>query len=376
MNLVINKLETITGWSGAITAALNQHADYIAHDNIASVCLTPDNDLNGKASLTLNQALTGYEYIVIDCVSLYEGVYKLSSPADAKYLIDFGFQKYHFPVPPKFGPIRFKISGTETITKIEITALHANRDVLMISHLQAIKEILPLDIVEGVVDAIALSEYSAGTATATAGAKTITVSSGRYIDRYARLRLGTKYYGVESVDGNTVRINNLYDGSSGIAENFSGAIYMAPPVESGNLYEEATIPSCVVWDDTPTPLDVDTRVEWRLDTYKYNSPSDDSVDVVEIGDNYALAIQIDCESQYEKVLQDMIKSVKKLIAKRMVWVNGVHLEINSLSIQREESEYEKMSFIFVVEYSEETWIESQKFPLSGTTTLAVNPISL
>jgi hypothetical protein len=376
MNLLINKFETITGWSGTIPVSLNQHKQYIAHNNVGSVMLTPDLDLNGTVSLTLSQALTGYEYIVLNCQSIYKGINKLTDPADCNYLIDFGFQKYYFPAPPKFGLVKFRIAGTETITKIEITALHNDRDVLFLSNLQTIKEELPLDIVNAIKSEFTPVEYSAGTATATAGQKTITFSSLQYIDRYCKVKLGSYYYSIEKINGNVATINTLYDGVNGIAANFSGTAYMSPSVEIYSQFKEAVLPGITIYDDTPELLDIDSRDEYRLDTYKYNSPSQDTVDVVNIKDNYALPIQIDAESQYLKVLHDLSSLIKNFVAKRTVWVNGVQLEVTSLSVQRIEGEYEKIAYIITVEYAEEIWQETQNFPLTGTTTWTINPVAL
>lgn len=369
MKLVINKLDSVTGWTGGIPISLNQHPQFIAHNNAASIVLTPNLDLNQTASLTLNQALTGYEYIVLNCQSQYMGVDKLSSPADAAYLIDFGFQKYYLPAPKNFGRCIFKIAGTETITKIEITALHNLRDVLIISNLQAVKEQLPLDIINAITESITPIEYEAGSVSVLAGETTMTITNPRYIDKYTRVRLGTKYYTIESTAGATATINTLYDGGNGFAENFSGIIYMSPPVNGYSQFKETVLPAITVYDDALSQIDVDNREDFRLDTYKYNSPSQDTVDIVVINDNYILSVQIDSESQYQQVLHDLSKAIKNFIAKKTIWVNGVQLEYNSLDIQKVDGEYDKIAYIAAIEYAEEKWQETQKFPLSGTLTL-------
>ena len=98
----------------------------------------------------------------------------------------------------------------------------------------------------------------------------------------------------------------------------------------------------------------------------------ETVDVVEFGDNYIYPIQIDCLSQYSIILENMKREVKKLLAKRSVWLYGVNLEIKSIDIQSVSGDYGGVSFIVAVEFAEETWRENQKFPLAGTLTMTVN----
>lgn len=396
METIIDNLDDKTGWTvdkaskptGVIeideyeTTDPNPRENLIAGGLSKSLFIKVEGDNGNFAQKTFTKDLTGFNEIIFHAKSIYEGKSNFKTIGDFLYKIDFGFQEYFLPNFKEFIFIRFKIPENQILTKIKITCLHDNSDVLMFSFMVAAKEEIPLDFLNGVKKIIEdeLDEnFSLGKLTGNVGDSQIDiVGDAFFVGRLSKIKIegaNPEEHNIkdEKIDGKFT-LGKLLDGDKLKFNHIGDDIFLNFPVLIGTEQREVISPAIVLWnyDEEARPL---TNAEGSfLDTY---SVTDGTVSVEQEGFNQLLGIQIDCEAVSEPIMHILKKAVRKAIHKKNLWVNGqkFDLEIIGPPVRVEASDLNvipKISYQIGIEFEESVWpSQTQNFPLVGTTIVTV-----
>jgi hypothetical protein len=353
MTLVIDELDSLTGWSSSdtnkieIVPELNEIDEYIAGDNDKSIVFKLNGDSKGayveKSLASID--LTDYDEIVFSVYSTnLQNKGGFFNDLD-EFVIQIDFNNtmvdYMVPVYSSMVPITLDISGITTIDRIRITSNTNSETHLVVSHCIAAKDQLPLDIFKAIKttleterDRINLNrKFKVGVVTANAGDREITVD----ISGSSRRDWLDKYAVIEITDGVNSEIHQLwenteieyqlarmYDGSS-LVNSFTNAdVYLYFPIEFGLLETEILLPGIGIHGMVPRPITRGDKPEDKYDSYR----ADKSVKVRKGLQIYEYLIRIDIEARHLQLLAELQDITKRVISKEKVWMNGRKFKIN------------------------------------------------
>ena len=151
MNLIIDNLNAVTGWSGTGSVhGLNSHADYIAGYNTSSIVFNFDAE-DEYIEKTYGTDVSDYDIFTLYLYSREKGGTTFNKLADFDYKIDLGSGKeYYLPTWQGFTHVTIDISSIDTIDRIRVTSLHDDDDYLIMSYAVVSKDEIPLDIFQGI----------------------------------------------------------------------------------------------------------------------------------------------------------------------------------------------------------------------------------
>ena len=374
MKMTIDEFSVTTGWvtgAGSTMSAhmLNQHSDFIAGNNTSSLVLKVPAGNTGKyIQKAITKDLTGYDDIVFHIWSRTQKTNDYPKSTSYKYKIEFGTATiYYVPTRMDFCEVVLHVTGTTTIDKIKITALHNEEDYIIISHMIACADEVPLDILQGIKDKL---EYDLialhgngillGTVTMLAGDKYITFT-GNWVERYACLVItngvNTEKHIIKEIDGSTVWFGQPYDGDV-VKYSMTGAsVYLFVPVEFGRMQMEIILPSITVWGITPERV-------WRgagLDSYRDTWKTTNTTNETREGAIFKYDMMIDCEARHNELIALLSNVVRKFIACQTIWINGRRFTINFEGIPTEVEPTQafevipKIQYVLSVEIKEDIW---------------------
>lgn len=381
---LVDGLDDKTGWAATGTLILDETEDpkYVVPAVDKSLFLSTDDHNTQSAEKTISPAidLSSYEEILLYVASVYQGKDKYADTPEFLYKIDFGFGEYYIPAQKNWRPHKIQLPGSASLTKIKVTVLHDERDFFVFNYLLAIKDELPLDLLTFIRDGIQaeLSEIQIGTVTAAVDDTEINISQGDFIDRYATIRIGGANPETHSIDswfGKKVTLGDNYDGKKIKYSHTTDPIYLQLPVRLAADTREHETNSIYIWSSEPDMLEISNgESEYLIDTFNV----DDTCAVRKLGKNEVMAIQIDCESDHEELLQKLSTAVHRWFKKDIMFANGVRVTVDRISSTRIDAPQidviPKQSFVFSVEYEEDVWPRAtQKFPLAGVQTVIATP---
>jgi len=335
VKLSIEPFTSLTGWTtdGAITASiLNQEPTYISGRLAASTIFKVPAGSNGKSIYkTISISLAGYDELVLSIWSQRKAGSVFEVGTDFAYQIAIeGTKAFYLPTYRGFNQVTISIAGITTATKVKITALHNDADYLLLSGLYAVKEEMPLDVMQALVDEIAYHAevvspggVSIGTATTVAGAASFACSSGKFLDRYAVVEIsgsaGTETHQIDSYDEVTglYTLKTTYDGAA-LLYSQAAAVKLQIPAVFGTVEEDIVVPGVAVWGMAPEPLYLETDVQREIDTYEVGGTFGDRRDDMYL----SWPMLIDCESRHNETLALASRIVRRLLGQGNLWVNG------------------------------------------------------
>lgn len=388
--LSIDEFVSSAGWTSNTTLVVveNEAEDFIASLNDKSLLVKFDGNKDDFVEKTISVDVTGFDEIRLWMISVYKGRagrpnYKNGSgfadPSDFAYKIDFGFDEFFLPVLDNFFQITVAIPVGTTVTKIKITALHDDLDVLIFSHLIAVQDEIPLDILRGIKTAIEretdLTAISSGTGTGVAGENELTVTGIQFIDRHSQIKIGSERHVVADVfygATTTIRFDKQLDGKTLLANHANDPLFLELPVLISRRRQAYIGNSITVSSDVPDKIRQDGEESFLIDTFRVAG----TVETRTVGITKSLAVQIDCESQHEFILQRLQRAAQAFIGRVIFYANGINLEAYQVSSARIEAEsldvVPRISFVAAIEFTEDIWPRiNQAFPLSGS--LILNP---
>ena len=117
---------------------------------------------------------------------------------DFAYKIDLGAGvEYLIPTGNELSNVTLDISGVSSITRIRISALHSQDDFVVISHMVAVTDEIPVDIFQGIKERLAqdiIDDFTDGIQIATgfkgtAGADQVSISGAEFLQKYAVIKI-------------------------------------------------------------------------------------------------------------------------------------------------------------------------------------------
>jgi hypothetical protein len=398
--IVIDNLNDKSGWSVDKTAKPNgiiEVGEYATTDKgpreflIAgglekSLWIKVEGDNGNYAEKTISVDLTGYTEIVLHTISYYKGHSVYDAASDFLYKIDLGFKEYYLSTNKEFSPVRFKIPTGQTASKIKITCLHNEKDVLTISYMVASNPQIPLDFMSALKTAIEAElnqDYSLGTVTGTAGDSSIAITgTGLYVDRLSKVKIGGSNPEEHKVkdrlpsNGNLV-FGELFDGKILKYNHTADPLTLRLPVFFGREQTEIISPAIIIWNYDENQLSKTNGEGFDVDTYDV---SGGTIEVEQEGFNQILGMQIDCEAVSDYIIDILKKAARKAIYKKNLWVNGRKYDIDIVGppIRVEATDLNtipKVSYQIGIEFEESVWAsQTQNFPLESATTVTVGVI--
>lgn len=387
MKTVIDNIISTTGWSGSGGASihgLSGFKEFSAGNNSTSLIVKFDG-LNSYVEKTYSADISDYDEIILWVSSRNLGKKFYRSIDEYSYKIDFGdsSKEFYLPVNDEFYYVRIK-ADFDTITRMRITALTATTDYLILSYFIASKTILPLDIFQGVKEQI---EYyrddrvtfkTIGTITGSTDDTNIEFSAPvPYLDRYAVIKIddsiNSEIHGLISREGNKYTFSQAYDGTALLHDYTDATVYLYYPVEFGTSEKDIVFPSITVWGFTPERQLITNELDNIVDSVKV---SDDTYQERQVGQYLDWLVLIDCTCKEEwEVIGELSEIVRKVIGKKVVWVNGRKCYIDYSAAPTIKEPTDSFDIIPEVQYSAHISIREELFneqTLYKTTTINVD----
>ncbi len=335
MKKAIELFTSLTGWSstGTISAAvLNADPHYAAEHLGTSVAFhVPAGNLGQSVTKTVAVDLTGYDELVLSVWSRRKAAEQFDTAVDYAYAITVdGMHTYLLPTWPGFGQVSIGIAGVTAATQVTITALHNDDDYLLLSGLYAVREELPLDVMQAVVDEITYQAgliiptgVAIGTATTVAGATSFLPSARKFLDRYAVVQLsgtaGTEIHQIDSWEEGSggFTLMSTFGGKT-LQYSQAATVSLLIPAAFGTTETELLAPGIAVWGMAPDPRYPESDVQEEADSAVLGGGEDVRRDDMHL----AFPLLIDCESRHNETLALASRIVRRFLGQGYLWING------------------------------------------------------
>ena len=395
MNLLIDNLNSITGWttSGSATFGLNDWKEYIAGELSNSLIINfPANSQGQTVTKTISPAIDVSKY---DYISFYiwsknqpnQGTdYQL--PTDFAYSINFGdSNNYLVPTFKNFSDVNIFIKGqTTSISQIQITALTNNADSIIISFMNVSKDEYPRDIFEAIKNEVTNQmnkQYAnviindnngnhitngvlnngilLGEISCNAGDTSIILPNPfLFIEKYSTILINdgvnSEQHQIDSNDELEYKFNSMFSGKTMI-NNFTNAnMYLVLPIAYGLNNEEILLPGMAISGFNSEEIFRSIKEENDRDTFLNNTVNESKAPV-----SFKFPIVIDCNARHDSLLSLMSMICRQFIARQYIWVNGkkfnVFAEGGSVYSEPDSdvSQIPKNQFPFFVEVKEDVF---------------------
>lgn len=340
MNLVIDHVATLDDWeiSDESGISLNEFSDKIAGLNDASLlaAFSEDDDTQVLSKSYDSIDISDYDTLILSAVSRNYGKDDYSDNTFYYKIAINDSNEYYLPVNKTFNNIDIAIDDVDTLDKIEITALHGEKDYLWISEIVVEKQDLAIDIMEAVkehleyyIDKAVGDGLTLGTVSGSSGDSQVTFPDISYLEQYAVFKIsdGTneETHQIESIGRDLeVTFMSTFDGSSLQNDYDEADLILTFPVHINPDEKNICLPGLTVWGFTPTPL----FRTGMLDHYVFAYNTDGSVITQAEGQLLTMALQIDCEARQSYLLNICAKAVRYWLENQILWVSGRFHELS------------------------------------------------
>lgn len=340
--LQVDALSSITNWvvNSPSTITQNAFTDYIAGLNSASLLImfaTGDSIKTATKTLSSPVDVTDYNTLVFSIWSWKKGKQVYDTSADFDYKIKINnTDEFYITVWDTFTHVNIDLTGITSITQIKITALHSNTDYIIISEMVAENEETNYDVLNATQETLDYQlnldhsdGISVGTITGTTGDGSITFSTKpNYLARYSVIKIddgvNEETHQINDSDGSKFYFNANYDGAT-LLNNFTNAtVYLTFPTYINPTQQERNIPGIAIWGFEPEKIGRSTKAETITDSYSVNN--DNFKERIQ-GEILKYTISLDCDSRSYELLDKMAHTIRKILGKQRLWVNGRKHEI-------------------------------------------------
>jgi hypothetical protein len=281
--------------------------------------------------------------------------------SDFRYSVAFtdasGTTEYLMPTGFDFSYFQYEID-LATLIDVKITCLHDDEDYLILSHLVAFCDEIPLDIFIGMRELLEYNinqSYSTSVksvqgvdnkglligqiSSITSGDKSFTFPSKdnlNFIDSHSVIYIedaaapeNNETHQVDSTDEVLYRLSSMYDGKSFVNSYTTANVYLRFAVDINPNEKEILLPGIMIWQLAPEPIFRDSDLENVRDSMK----ADGSVTERTTGQEYSYPVSLSCQSRHIETLIAMSNIVKNALNREEIWVNGklVHIDFNEPS---------------------------------------------
>jgi hypothetical protein len=351
---VIDNFDSYLGWVGTGSGSfflMNDHKEFIAGNLLQSTVLQ-FKKANDTLTKTFNPPIdvSGYDEFVMNIVSTQKGNSDYKTASDFLYKISFGANKeFYLPAYKIFQDIQIDISGmpTPTIEQIKITALADGIDELVLSYGIACKDEMPVDIFDGLKKQLdyeisiddKMRSYLIGVISGKAGDKQIIFSDEiPWLDRYMTIRItdgvNTEYHTINDRNEPALSFNflSINDGLTLSNDYTNAGVFVAFPVFYGTRQKEIQLPGIAVWTFESDHKFLANELDTIIDTWDI---SNDNMRIRQEGYFVDYPVIIDCEARHDELLAVMSTVIKRMMLKKIIWVNGRKITIDMIEAGKE-----------------------------------------
>jgi len=392
MNIVIDNLDAVTGWTaagGASIYGVNAISECIAGDLAGSLMFKFEGTGSYVEKIFTAIDVSAYDMLTLHVWSRMKGNDDYRNYTDFAYKIKFGAtgKEYLLPVFSEFTDVSFDIADFGTIDSIHIEALTSSEDYLVVSFLVASHDEMPLDIynaiktkLENYIAATYRLAYPAGQIQPGVSSEDcITfIQDPAWIQRYSKILItdgnNSEYHHINKKSGKTVYFSTYFD-SVTLKNSFDTGtwVYLAIDVGYGKLQTEIILPSITIWGFTPEQTPIESDVQDDFDSWK----PDGSVAVSRTGQWFKYSLLIDCENDSMELVAVMSEIARMMIAQKTLWINGKRccMYFGGLPTFIEPADISnnlpKIQYPITVEIKENVWAK-QRVPKLVTETTTMN----
>lgn len=373
MKAVIEQFDSQAGFSatgGAAVVRENEHAELIAGlgvERSLMLSFAASGDSVGK-TLATPVDVSFADYAVVSLWS-QRGTRRYRSTGDFLYRITLGAgASFLVPTFSTLAQVQLDVSGLSEVTEVTVEYLGSEDDFLVLSHMVAVRDELPRDIFESVVehlDAVRDELYPqgelAGTVTGSAGDEKVRVDGLReFVERYSVVTISdgvnAETHLLVAEDEYSFALSGLYDGPV-LLHDYAGAeVRVVLVAEFGQLEKEVVLPSMTVWGFDATPIMRGNPTDQALQSY-------DGTDFFyrQQGKLVEWPVAVSCMARQYELIQKMGDVVRRVMARRRLWVNGQPLDVyfdeaaSEILPEEAVTEVYHVQFTFRIEVREETW---------------------
>jgi hypothetical protein len=359
MKLSIEEFTSNTGWTynnNVTFHGYNKHGEFVAGGNTQSMIFKFAFTDSGQAKEVVKSGLsidvTDYEDLVFSVWSRNKqnsgNTYKY--PSEFVYQIEVnGSKQMLIPLSSTFTDVVMDITDINTITQIKITALHSDTDYLVMSHMVAVTDQIPLDCFRALQDEIKkqlgiyyprfISSNSSivgetdkgikiGTITGTTGDKSIILNKPHYLEHASAIKIddgvNSEIHHIESSDNKEHFFSSLKDGRTLLNDYTNAPVYLYIDVSYHNEERQIILPSVAIWGMTPEPEFFVRKEDIVRDTMQPSGV----VNERQRGQSYDYNLIISCEARTLNVMNFMSKVVRDMIGREVLWINGRKIDID------------------------------------------------
>lgn len=337
--IVIDALTSATGWvvNSPSTVTTQAFTQYIAGLNTTSVQIkfdTADSTRTAVKTFGTPFDVTDYNTLVLSTWSRNKRYQGYKTSADFSYKIKINdTAEYYLPFYSTFTHTNIGIENITTITKLEITALHPDEDYIILSECIAEKEQIPLDVLLSTRENLEYfinSDYGDGIssgsiASASIGDTSVTFATNPdYLERYSVIKIKDEsgYETVQLGDNNglTYQLISYLGVAGSLFNNYTSATaYLQFPIFLNPTASDIRLPGIAIWGIAPEPILRGSKLDTQTDTF---SVTDDNFRQRPDPEILIYTIMVDCESNSPDLIDKMTRSVRKMIGREILWING------------------------------------------------------
>jgi hypothetical protein len=333
---IIDYMNINTGWGEEGDFAFysyNQHKDYIANNLSASMVFKVN--ANSAGSIVYNGT---FDIDVSDCDEIVLWVWSRNNvknsynkASDFTYKMNFGGDvSYYIPTRNQLSMVLIDCRNIQTISQIQIEALHDIEDYLIISSIVAIKEEMPIDLykdIKSILSDTVIKEYGGkfivGITSTSVGDTSISITGEKdFIDRYSVIKIKQddveEIHQIASSSELEFTFTSMFDGKSILNDFTDAEVYIMLSIDYGVETKEIKLPAITIYGMAPEQVLRGSLLEDKYDSHS----DDDKLMARREGAIFNYHLTLDCEARHFELLGAMSEIVRKFIARETIWINN------------------------------------------------------
>jgi hypothetical protein len=381
--------DTTAGWAldAGTTASVNEWPDYVSGYHSGALMLASGVAAAGGAQADVSVPVSGLSWLTLTATSVRKATGPIRRASDAKVTITLtldGVQvPFYVPTYSHAYRVRLPLQGAALLTRIRVDFAAGDR--LVLSNVLAVREDMPLDLLNAVKSALELRRdvlmgrgIRLGTLTCAAGDRRVTVATDwSWLERYAVFTVGdgaeAETHQADNATGASFTLGRAYGGPAMLRNHAAAPVYLTFPVEVGRFDTEVRLPGLCVWHSSPGPATITSRLTERLECFR----AGDAV-LVRDGARVAWRVMIDHEARSPELVAYMTQACRALMASGVLWVHGVKcwFEWSEPAVDAEpDMAYDilpRSAYALTAEVREDSW-PPRIITASGPASLQVRP---
>ena len=314
MTHTINPIENIDDITAPdnFTLTINEFPEYHnpLYKNSVNIYI-PSGSKGKYIEIDVNFSSEEYSDIALNGCSFRLPKSHLRHAGESYYALEFGDgEMIEIPLGENFDTITVPFRN---ISRFRLYVLTDQPDVICISDLRAVCELMPQDILEA-FKVIELPSIEIGQVDVKQGDSQIRLSDVTNIVEDAVISFNNESHQVERIVGNLVTLATTFDGEL-VKSDYIGSFSLQCPVSIGYYDQDAKLPSVVLWFSSPTPVLRSVKKEryqvFGIDAY-YKEPLQ----------LMSWVVKIDVVGGTPEITQMMSTHVRKFLEKNQIWING------------------------------------------------------